>query len=431
MSLLRATVALLGAALLLGACASADTQTMATVEALVVVAVSDAAESAATPGSTPRARYATAQGYAGSTGAEATAAALAKELGLQEQASWRIAPLQWRCMLYRISPGADRAAVLARLHADGRVQLAQPLNQFNTLASAASGKAIGDTYRDTYSDPYVGLQRGFIAIHAAAAQRWSRGDGVRVALIDSGVDSQHPELAGRIVSERNFVGAEHPRAAGGESHGTEMAGVIAAVANNQQGIVGVAPQARLLAYRACWAVVSGGSQCNSFTLAQALGAAIAEGSDVINLSLGGPADPLLQRLIEYAMAQGVVVVGAAPAVGGERGFPAGVPGVLMVASSDDAVGAANPSYGLRAPGRDILTLAPGGGYGYASGSSLSAAHVSGAVAVLRALQPKLNAQTARAWLTQADSSAAAPPPAINLCLAVRRAQPNADCNGTP
>jgi subtilisin family serine protease len=187
-----------------------------------------------------------------------------------------------------------------------------------------------------------------------------------------------------------------------------------------------------LAYRACWPVASGGARCDSFSLAQALGAAIANGSDIINLSLGGPADPLLQRLLEHAMQQGTLVVGAAPTAAGENGFPSGVAGVLNVVSSDEPGVTRNVNVGIRpsatiinqshvlsAPGRDILSLAPGGGYAYVSGSSVAAAHVTGALAVLRALQPSLNAQTARDWLMQG--------PDIDLCLAVRRVRPAATC----
>jgi hypothetical protein len=384
----------------------------------IIVAVDDTAETAPAPGSTPRARYGAA-GYAGSTRAEAVAHTLAQQHGLQEHSSWRIAPLQWRCMLYRLPAGADRATLMAQLQSDARVQLVQPLNDFSTLTTA----------KPAYDDPYVNLQRGFITIQAAAAQRWSQGDGVRVALIDSGVDVGHPDLAGRIGRQRDVVGTDVAPAPGGDRHGTEMAGVIAAVANNQQGIVGVAPQARLWVYRACWAVAKGGSACNSFTLAKALGAAIADGVHIINLSLAGPADALLQRLVEYSISRGVIVVGALPADSGglgPLGFPAGVPGVLGVASSEDGQpndAARGLRLGLVAPGRDILTLAPGGGYGYASGASLATAHVSGAVAVLRALYPGLDANMAHQWLRGA--SARAP---IDLCVAVRRVKPAAECS---
>ena len=319
-------------------------------------------------------------------------------------------------MLYRLAAGSDRSAVLATLQRDPRVQLAQPLNDFETLAhaQAATGRAPASQRPEPalYDDPYLELQRGFATIQAGPAQRWTRGDGVRVAVIDTAVDADHPDLAGRVEKQRDFGGTAHPATAGGEQHGTQIAGVIAAVANNGLGIAGVAPQARLLAYRACWPAPSGlASHCNSFTLAQALGAAIADRSDVINLSLGGPADALLQRLVEHALQGGAIVVGALPPGGRRDGFPVGVKGVLVVASSDGADAMQAP---LAAPGTDILTLAPHGAYGYATGSSLAAAHVSGAVALLRALRPDLRGALAQEWLA---GTAGAP---IDLCRALHK-----------
>jgi len=384
---------------------------------LIIVAVADTPEALPSVGATPRPGYARSTGYAGSTRAAALAAEVADTHGLQEKAAWRIAPLDLRCMLYRIAAGAKRDAVLAELSRDPRVELAQPLNQFETLAEPAQQTSDSDGY----NDPYLRLQRGFAAIGAAEAQRWARGDGVRVGLIDTGVDGDHPDLAGRITRSRDFVGGDHPAAPDGERHGTEMAGVIAADANNRIGIVGIAPQATLLVYRACWPVAGGTSRCNSFTLAQALATAIADDADVINLSLGGPADPLLQRLAEQAMRRGAIVVGAMPPGAGRDGFPAGVPGVLAVGSSDEAPAAARR---LTAPGSDILTLAPGGHYGFASGSSLAAAHVSGAVALLRSLDPGLRGETVHAWLEQPLALAGAP---MDLCAAVRHLRPAAAC----
>jgi subtilisin family serine protease len=391
-------------------------------EQMIIVAVDDPPEGLPRPGSTPRARYSGLAGYAGGSAGAAASAALADENGLQEQAFWSIAPLQWRCMLYRLAPGADKDAVMSRLARDSRVRLVQNLNEFETLATVAeptSRAARPEASADGYDDPYLDLQRGFAAIQALQAQRWSRGEGVRIALVDTGVDARHPDLLGRVAEQRDMVGGSNRATPGGESHGTQMAGVIAATANNRIGIVGVAPDARLLLYRACWPVAAGASRCNSYTLAQALAAAIEAGADIINLSLGGPADPLLQRLVEQALRNGTIVVGAVPPGGVMTGFPVGVAGVLAVASSDDAAPVADV---LAAPGRDILTLAPGGQYGYASGSSLAAAHVSGAVAVLRSLQPGLRAGLAQAWLKPAVGHSP-----IDLCRAIQRLKPRADC----
>ncbi len=392
-------------------------------DTFVIVAIAESPESLPGAGSTPRADYRRSAGYAGSVQAAAVAAALALDHRLAEQSFWSIAALRWRCMLYRLAPGADREAVLAALALDPRVQLAQPLNQFETLADRRVAETpAAAPYEPLYNDPYVGLQRGFAAMDTAQAQRWTRGGGVRVALIDTAVDASHPDLQGRVFSQRDAAGSERPVTAA-ERHGTQMAGVIAASANNRIGIVGVAPQAQIMALRACWAadVPAAASHCDSFTLGRALSMAIAGGADVINLSLAGPADPLLQKLADHAMQRGAVVVGAVPPSGRLDGFPVGVPGVLAVAASED--GAAAPGV-LTAPGRDVLTLEPGGRYDYASGSSLAAAHVSAAVALLRALEPGLRGPQARALLTGPQTMPGAP---VDVCQAVRRLRPAARC----
>src|SRR5262249_39207485 len=128
--------------------------------------------------------------------------------------------------------------------------------------------------------------------------------------------------------------------------------------------------------------------CNSFTLALALSAAIDAHAQIVNLSLGGPADPLLTQLVQHGQRQGMVFVGAVPQDGSLSGFPLGVPGVIAV----DISGPPHSGSVLNAPGRDVVTLAPAGHYDFASGSSFAAAHVSGAIALLRARSPHVDAQ---------------------------------------
>lgn len=333
-------------------------------------------------GSTPRG-YAGSAAYSVSSAAQSVARAIAADYGLQQVAAWPIAVLRVHCLVYRLPEGAARDAMLARLAADARVALAQPLQSFGT--STAS-----------YNDRYVTLQRALDVMSIAAAHRLSRGEGVVVAVIDSAVDSAHPDLAGRVRDVRNFVASETPQFDHGR-HGTEVAGVIAAVGNNGEGIVGVAPGVELLAFRACWQLRTDddAARCNTFTLAQALAAAIDARADVINLSLVGPADPLLGALTAQATAMGSIVVGAVPAGGRLDGFPAGAPGVLPVAMAEDMV---DTAVVLRAPGREILTLVPGGAYDFATGSSLAAGNVSGIVALLRARR-NLTAAEAKVLLT--------------------------------
>jgi hypothetical protein len=394
---------------------------------LIIVAITDKPAPMLSAGSTPRG-YAGLQNYRGSDRAIATAATVARDYDLREVSAWTIGLLRLRCMLYEIPAGADRETIFAQLRKDNRVRLVQPLQDFYTYSTPASaGSSTGITEPTAYNDPYIGLQHGFTAIGAAEAQQWSNGRGIRVALIDTGVDAAHQDLTGRIELQHDFVtGASS--SANTDRHGTEVAGVIAAVANNRLGIVGVAPAARILSYRACWPALAGASaaRCNTFTLAQALSAAIASGVPIINLSLGGPSDPLLEQLLGYAVKRGAIVVGAVPPGGRMDGFPINVNGVIAVNSIEDA-----PPTGvaLAAPGHDILTLEPGDHYDYASGSSLATAYVSGAVALLLVLDHHLDAPALLGLLQKSQLGGNTP---INICVAIsalRRSDSN--CAITP
>ena len=191
-----------------------------------------------------------------------------------------------------------------------------------------------------YNDPYIGLQHGFAAIEAGAAQQWSRGEGVSVAIIDTGVEVGHPDLVGRVAAARNFIDNDMSSFET-DRHGTGVAGIIGADANNNLGIVGVAPSARLQIYKACQPLQphSLEAQCNSFTLALALDAAIEAHAQIVNLSLGGPADPLLAQLVSFGQRRGMVFVGAVPEDGRLDGFPLGIAGVIAV----DQVGRSDAS----------------------------------------------------------------------------------------
>jgi hypothetical protein len=355
----------------------------------IIVAVDNVpAAYVAHAGGTPRGYDAVAD-YGATAQARETLHALEHQYGLREVNAWPIGPLLIHCAVVEIPAGADRAQVLAALSMDRRVKLTQPLQTFATRT-------------EDYNDPYVGLQRGFQQMDVADAHPWSRGEGVKVAIIDTGVDIQHPDLRDSIASAVNFVDADDAQFQR-DRHGTEMAGVIAAVANNREGIVGVAPNARLLIFKACWQAHSDAdaARCNSFTLARALTAAFDAHAQIVNLSLAGPDDPLLSDLIREGQHRGVVFVGAAPDAAGVQTGLLHRAGVIEVASAEshstiDSV--------LYAPGREILTLLPGGHYDFASGASIATAQVSGVVALMLAKSSGLSAASAYRLLRDTSSS---------------------------
>jgi subtilisin family serine protease len=342
--------------------------------------------------------------YQASAAARSMVSDLATEYQMRPVSSWPIAALQVHCVVFEIAKGADRDEVLSRLKRDRRVKLAQPLQSFSTLSEP------------TYNDPYVGMQTGFSDLDVAGAQEYSRGAGIRVAVVDTGIDLDHPDLQGRVAQSRNFIDDDRQRFVR-DRHGTEIAGVIAADANNHEGIVGIAPEVKLVALKACWPDTpdSEGARCNSFTLAKALAAAIDQQVRIVNLSLGGPDDALLGELVKQGQRRGILFVGAVPPNGKAEGFPAGVAGVFAV---DARVTDANSGV-LIAPGREILTLTPGGHYDFASGSSLAAAHVTGTLALLLAEKGSLSAAELRTLLESTRTRVASRGGSmINACLAM-------------
>jgi hypothetical protein len=341
-------------------------------------------------GGTPRG-YDSIAIYGPSPAARRMMRALENEYGLREVSAWPIDPLHMHCAVLEVPEGTDRDTVLAALAHDRRIKLAEPLQSF-------------DTRTEPYNDPYVGLQRGFHQMDVADAHPWSRGEGVRVAIIDTGADTEHPDLRGNIAAATNFVDSDD-RQFRQDRHGTEIAGVIAAVANNGEGIVGIAPGARILLFKACWQgrLDADAARCNSFTLARALVAAFDAHAQIVNLSLAGPADPLLTDLIREGLRRGMLFVGAAPAdlSAGHAGL-LHQPGVIEVASSDNQSSLGTALY---APGREILTLLPGGHYDFATGDSIATAEVSGVLALLLAKNAGLTAADAYRLLRDTSSHA--------------------------
>ena len=279
----------------------------------IVVAFANAPQGAPAPAGTTGTRYG-GDGYRLAQGAQRQAQRVAATYALQEITSWPIEALAMHCVVYEVPHGRDVAELIARLRTDARVLLAEPLQEFRTLTEPAAA---------TYNDPLYDLQSNLTALSVAAAQQRTQGAGVTVALIDTPVDGAHPDLRGRIVRTHSYL---PPQAPTGARHGTAMAGLIAAVANNHLGIVGIAPQAQVEVFAACWQLAADAdtAACNTFTLAQALAAALASGAPIVNLSLAGPQDPLLAALIQQGLKRGVTFVGALASRTG--GFPGRHPG---------------------------------------------------------------------------------------------------------
>jgi len=302
---------------------------------------------------------------------------LAKDFGLEVIDEWPIMPLKVHCLVYEVEDEATLDALLPELRKRPEVESAQRLNEFEVRRTVEST-----------ADPLAKLQHNLHTIEIVQAHSWSRGKGVSVTVIDTGADVDHPDLASQIHEHHDFT-ARDSGDFSADAHGTAVAGVIAAAADNGIGMTGIAPEAQVHVLRACRYVEDRRrALCNSFALAKALTHALESKTQIINLSLGGPHDELLGRLVQLALKQGIVVIAAAPATA-DTGFPVDVPGVISVASAIEAGSTASASQFV-APGDEILVPVPGGGFDYASGTSLSAAHVTGVVALLLSQAPGID-----------------------------------------
>jgi len=366
-----------------------DTAVLEHPEQFLVLAVHNDGDSGSLRTGSIARGYEVGSGYSQSARARQLLRHIAHDYRLQSISSWPIQALGMQCVVFKPLNAGARDELIAKLQHDPRVLLAQPLNSFSSNTNTTSDTTGAEATRNQKSnDTYVSLQQGMQRMDINAAHRWSRGRGVNIAVIDTGMDSTHPDLKGRISEQHNFVGSSNSRFEL-DRHGTAVAGVMAANLNNNTGIVGVAPEARLFALKACWQLQADrdDARCNSFTLAQALASAIDLHAHIINLSVVGPDDRLLAALIKQAQLAGIIVVGAADS-NGEAAFPSHIPGVIGVVAMEQSSTASDSNQLVTAPGRDVLTLTPGGRYDFSSGSSIATAEISGTVALLLATQPR-------------------------------------------
>ena len=256
-------------------------------------------------------------------------------------------------------------------------------------------------------EPAAGAQWNLPMIGATDAWATSQGAGVIVAVIDTGVDGTHPDLAGRVLGEIDLLPEVTP-APEQNGHGTRVASIIASSLDGQ-GMAGVAPQATILPVSALDPAGYG----DSSTVARAIIAAADAGARVINLSLGGPdQDPVLDQACAYAFAKGAIVVAAGGNSfldGNKVQYPAASPNVLAVASVDrtgtpSGFSNTGPHIDVAAPGEGVYAAIPGGTYTEESGTSFAAPHVAAALALVLAANPALSAAEAASvvQLTAAD-----------------------------
>jgi hypothetical protein len=279
----------------------------------------------------------------------------------------------------RINDGRSVSAVIRSLQSDARVLGAQPNYLYAMQQGAAPAAA---------ADP---AQYSLTKLHLMEAHALARGEHILVAVVDSPIDANHPDLAGVVEASFDATGAaDRPHA-----HGTGVASIIAAHGK----LTGAAPGVRILAAHAFSAAASSGTSLN---ILKGLDWAGKSKANIVNMSFAGPADAELHAMLTALRAAGAVLVAAVGNAGPKSPplYPAADPSVIAVTATDvDDKAFAQANRGthitVAAPGVNILAAAPDGGYQMPSGTSFAAAQISGIAALLLERNPKLDAASVR------------------------------------
>ncbi|MNS20151.1 Thermophilic serine proteinase precursor [compost metagenome] len=248
-------------------------------------------------------------------------------------------------------------------------------------------------------DPMMDQQWSLSKINAAGAWAVTKGDAKTVvAVVDTGVDYNHPDLAGRVIKGYDFANKDEDPM-DGQGHGTHCAGIVAAGLDNGVGVAGVAPGVSILAVK----VLSDAGSGSTDDVCAGIVYAADHGASVISLSLGGSGgQQAKQAAVDYALSKGAVVVAAMGNNGKEmQVYPGGSKGVIGVgATTAEDTRATFSNFGdwisVGAPGHKILSSVPGGGYQAFSGTSMATPAVAGLAALIRSQYPTLSAKEVQA-----------------------------------
>lgn len=294
---------------------------------------------------------------------------LARRHGLTRVSSENFPLIGATVGLFRISDGRPYETVRREFANDGSVRSLQPNFRYMLQDQKPAVPTEGDP-----------AQYALTKLRLPEAHKLAHGANVTVAVIDSGIDAKHPELVNSIADNFDALGSSE----GAHVHGTGIAGAIAAHAK----LMGSAPDARIIAIRA-FGGTAGSAESSSYVILRSLNYAAKHGAQIINMSFAGPKDAVIERAIAATAARGLVLIAAAGNAGAKSPplYPAANPNVIAVSATDQQdrlfTASNRGNYiALAAPGVDIFLPAPDGKYQMTSGTSFSAAYVSGVAALL-------------------------------------------------
>ena len=304
--------------------------------------------------------------YRGSLDLERFGRSMATKYKMELRDQWLIPSLGVYCLVVKFN--GDESKTMASLKKNKAVKWIQASNDFKLLSVDNSSKLNKLPQPDS--------------IDNNNAIKNADGNGVVIAIIDSAVDDSHQDLNGQIDQSGDFVVAgtdSDTKERLGELHGTAIAGVMIADRDTKLGVAGVAPGATLKAYRGCWEDSdTHQTNCNTLSLARALDAVLSNDADILNLSLSGPKDILLDLLVQRLIDRGTLVVTAFdPARPTASRFPTQREGVLVVRAQD--LDEKHKSF-FTAPGARVVT-SPGNTYDFMHGHSIASAYTSGLLAL--------------------------------------------------
>lgn len=322
--------------------------------------------------------------------------ALARRLRLERLSSQDFPLIGANISLFRITDNRSVETVESQMRAEADVRAVQPNFRY-VLQDQVTTPAPGE------GDP---AQYALAKLRLPEAHKLSAGANVTVAVIDSGIDVAHPELADAVVGSFDALGSKE----GAHVHGTGIAGAIVSHAR----LMGSAPRARILAIRA-FGVSQGGAESSSFIILKGINHAALNGAQVINMSFAGPQDPLIERGIAASASKGIVMVAASGNAGPKSPplYPAASPSVIAVSATDayDRLFTASnrgSHIAVAAPGVDIFLPAPDNKYQMTSGTSFSAAYISGLAALMIERNPQLRPNEIRSILMTTARDLGAP-----------------------